>query len=270
MTIAEAWKGLECVDLSVPLSAQYPVTWPTLPHFRKQVANWFEDIQLPNGERLPSGGYYYAQFLELDEHTGTHVDFPLHIFPQAELKRQGVNLDPPLESFVGPAVTLDARTYLDQAPRGRSPRIPAELVRAWEKEHGEIQPGEIVLMDTGYTDRYFRPLPEGDRMIREVLFSGKFPGWPVPAEEVMELLGDRGVRHVGISSPSMGALDDSQGPHEAGVRRGMTYAETLIHLDRLPARGAFYVGLPLKIGEQSGSPIRAVAFIKKPGGQPCA
>lgn len=266
MTIADVWKELECVDLSVTLSARNPVTWPTLPQFSKRVANWFEDIQLPNGERLPSGGYYYAQSLELDEHTGTHVDFPLHILPPAELERQGVNPDPVLESFVGPAVTLDARRYLDQAAPGLSPRVPAEFVREWEREHGKIQPGEIVLMNTGYTDRYFRPLPEGNRMIREVLLSGKFPGWPVPSEEVMDLLGDRGVRHVGISSPSMGALDDSKGPHQAGVRRGMTYAETLIHLDLLPPRGAFYVGLPLKIAEQSGSPIRAVAFFKKQGG----
>lgn len=266
MTIADVWKELECVDLSVTLSARNPVTWPTLPQFSKRVANWFEDIQLPNGECLPSGGYYYAQSLELDEHTGTHVDFPLHILPPAELERQGVSPDPVLGSFVGPAVTLDARRYLDQAAPGLSPRVPAEFVREWEREHGKIQPGEIVLMNTGYTDRYFRPLPEGNRMIREVLLSGKFPGWPVPSEEVMDLLGDRGVRHVGISSPSMGALDDSKGPHQAGVRRGMTYAETLIHLDLLPPRGAFYVGLPLKIAEQSGSPIRAVAFFKKQGG----
>ncbi len=266
MSIAEVWKGLECVDLSLPLSAHYPVTWPTLPQFRKQVANWFEDVVLPSGERVPSGGYYYAQFLALDEHTGTHVDFPLHILPQAELERQGVNPNPALESFLGPAVMIDARRYLDQAPAGRSPRLPAELVRDWEKQHGEIRAGEIVLFDSGYTDRYFRPLPEGNRMLREVIFSGKHPGWPVPAEETMELLGDRGVRHVGISSPSMGALDDPQGPHQAGVRRGMTYAENLIHLDRLPPRGAFYVGLPLSIAEQSGSPVRAAAFIPKSGG----
>lgn len=261
MTIAEAWKGLECVDLSVSLSPRYPVSWPTMPPFQKQLVNWFEDIDLPSGEHLPSGGHYYNQAFQMDEHTGTHVDLPAHVFPPEEMRRYAINPETPPEHFVGPAVMLDVREFLDQAAPGRSPRVPAGAVCAWEEKHGKIQPGEIVLLNTGYTDRYFQPLPEGNRLVREVLLSGAHPGWPVPDEEAFEHLGERGVRHVGISSPSMGALDDARGTHEAGVRRGMTYTENLIHLDRLPPRGAFYIGLPLKIAEQSGGPARAVAFI---------
>ena len=61
----------------------------------------------------------------------------------------------------------------------------------------------------------------------------------------------------------MGALDDGHGPHRTGIELGMTYAEFLVGLDRLPPRGAIYVGLPLNIAGQSGSPIRAVAFVPK-------
>jgi kynurenine formamidase len=91
------------------------------------------------------------------------------------------------------------------------------------------------------------------------------PGWPVPSDELFELLGRRGVRHVGISSPSMGALDDPLGPHRAGLAQGITFAEGLVNLDKVPTRGGLYVGLPLKISGQSGSPIRAVAFVLKTG-----
>jgi len=171
-----------------------------------------------------------------------------------------VDIQPALESFAGPAVVVDATVCLDQAPPGKSPRIPEEILLDWEAQHGAIQADEIVLLNTGYMDRYFAPLPEGNRLVREGLFSGTVPGWPVPSDQVFELLSSRGVRHVGVSSPSIGALDDPSGPHRGGIERGMTYAECLIHLDQLPPRGALYVGLPLRIAQQSGSPVRAVAF----------
>ena len=41
----------------------------------------------------------------------------------------------------------------------------------------------------------------------------------------------------------------------------MSWAELLINLDQLPTRGAYFVSLPLKIADQSGSPARAIAFV---------
>jgi kynurenine formamidase len=41
----------------------------------------------------------------------------------------------------------------------------------------------------------------------------------------------------------------------------MSWEEILINLDQLPPRGAYYVALPLKIVDQSGSPTRAIAFV---------
>jgi kynurenine formamidase len=37
----------------------------------------------------------------------------------------------------------------------------------------------------------------------------------------------------------------------------------LIGLGRLPARGALYMALPVKVVDQSGGPTRAVAFVPK-------
>jgi kynurenine formamidase len=264
MDIRELWDEMECVDLSIPLSAEYPVNWPTLPPFRKHILSWFEDYEAPNGELLHSAGYYYAQSLELDEHTGTHVDFPLHVLPPRELKEQGIGQDTPLNHFAGPAMVIDVTEHLDHAPPGKSPRIPGGVVPAWEATNGVLQAGDIVLLNTGYMERYFAPFPVGNRLIRQPLFSRDVPGWPVPSDELFEVLNRRGVRHIGISSPSIGALDDPSSPHRSGIVRGITFAECLIHLGELPPRGALYIGLPLKIAHQSGSPIRAVAF--KPSG----
>ena len=266
-TIQDLWNKMECVDLSVPLSEEFPVSWPGLPTFRKRVLNWFEDYREPNSEGVRSLGYYYDQSLELDEHTGTHLDFPAHILPPGELARYAENFGEGarLRSFAGPAIVLDAMAYLDQAPAGTSPRIPVDIALAWEGQNGSIEPGDIALINTGYMDRYFAPFPQGRRLVDEPVNLRNVPGWPVPSDELFELLGRRGVRHVGISSPSIGALDDGLGPHRAGLAQGITFAEGLVNLDKVPARGALYVGLPLKISKQSGSPIRAVAFVPKTG-----
>jgi len=261
------WNTLECIDLSVPLSEQYPVSWPGLPPFRKRVLNWFENYREPNGEEVRSLAPFYDQLLELDEHTGTHMDFAAHILPPEELAEYDkafaqVNL---LSTFAGPAVVLDATADLDHAPAGISPRVSVDCALAWERKNGSIEPGDIVLINTGYMDRYFAAFPQGRRLVLEAVESKSVPGWPVPSDECFRLLGARGVRHVGISSPSMGALDDGLGPHRVGLAEGITFAEGLVNLTKVPSRGGLYVGLPLKISGQSGSPIRAVAFVPKQG-----
>jgi len=46
--------------------------------------------------RVPSRGVWYTQAFEIDEHTGTHVDFPSHSYSPDELKALGVAEEPPL------------------------------------------------------------------------------------------------------------------------------------------------------------------------------
>jgi kynurenine formamidase len=261
------WNTLECVDLSVPLSEEFPVSWPGLPPFRKRVLNWFENYREPNGEEVRSLGHFYDQSLELDEHTGTHMDFPAHILaPQALAEYDKAFAQGSLlRTFAGPAIVLDATADLNQAPAGISPRVSVETALAWERQNGSIESGDIVLINTGYMDHYFAAFPEGRRLVHEGVESKSVPGWPVPSDECFRLLGERGVRHVGIASPSMGALDDALGTHLAGLAQGITFAEGLVNLGKVPARGGLYVGLPLKISGQSGSPIRAVAFVPKEG-----
>lgn len=256
------WADVVCIDLSVPLSNELPVSWPTLPAFHKSVLNWFEDYAEPSGTLVPSKGYFYDQALSMDEHCGTHVDLPIHVLPPARLQElPGVPLQVPLKTFVGPCAMVDAREYLDKASPGTSPRIGVDALEKWEARNGKLHSDEIVLLDTGYTDRHFCAFPEGKRFLHQPVVDRSVPGWPVPDDSFFEYLRMRGVRHLGISSPSMGALDDGFGTHFAGIQRGIVFTENLIQLSSLPARGAFYMGLPLNIADQSGSPVRAVALL---------
>ncbi len=77
----------------------------------------------------------------------------------------------------------------------------------------------------------------------------------------MEYLHEKGVWHLGTDGASMGYADGGQPTHLAGLQHGMSWEELLINLGELPTRGAYYVALPLKVVDQSGSPTRAIAFV---------
>jgi kynurenine formamidase len=259
------------VDLTVLVGEKLPGHWGSNPPFQRWTYNWFAEKTNEYGTvMVPSEGPYYGQRYVIDEHTGTQTDFPAHFVPPpgSELPHAGemgsVTGDRyPLDRMMGPAAVMDFTAIRDQAEPGKSAAITVEMVQAWEKQHGGIQPGDVVLFYSGYTNAYYKPMPAGLRMTFEVIVLKQKPGWPAPRPEVMEYLRGKGVWHLGTDGPSMGPAEGGQATHLAGLRHGMSWEEMLIALDQLPPRGAYYLALPLRIVDQSGSPARAIAFVPR-------
>jgi len=257
------------VDLTVLLAETLPAHWGSNPPFARWTNNWFEQPTNAYGSPASgSSGPYYSQRFVLDEHTGTQTDFPAHFVPPPDSglphasPMGAVTGDKyPLSRLMGPAVVIDVTDLRDAAEPGFSAPITVERVQAWESEHGSIQPGEVVLFHSGYSDAYYKPLPEGARMTMEPLVLKTAPGWPAPTPEAVKYLFDRGVWHLGTDGASMGPVEDGQPTHLAGLQQGMSWEELLINLGELPTRGAFYIALPLKVADQSGAPTRAIALL---------
>ena len=51
--------------------------------------------------------------------------------------------------------------------------------------------------------------------------------------------------------------------HRVIADKNIPAFENLTNLDRLPAKGAFLIALPMKIGAGSGGPLRAIALIPR-------
>lgn len=117
-----------------------------------------------------------------------------------------------------------------------------------------------MLLRSGW-DRHYLPDVEGDAYAHDVVVTGRAGGWAAPTEETIHLLLDRGVRCVGTDGPSMGPAQGGQLVHVAGLGAGAVFIECLAGLDQLPARGAEFLFLPLKILQATGAPGRAVAFV---------
>ena len=269
--IASAMKDAEVVDLTVLISEQLPAHWPSHAPFQRWTFNWFKPVKGPYSDNYAQSVFpYYGQRYVIDEHTGTQLDCPAHFIPPegSGMPFAGpmgkMTCDKmPVSQWLGPAVVIDVRTILDKAPNGKSPIITPQMIRDWEAKNGALQKGEIVLFHSGYSDKYYKPFPEGNRLAFDPLILQNKPGWPAPSPETMEYLNSKGTKHVGSDGPSMGPVEGGQATHVAGLKYGMTWDELLTNVGKLPARGAFYIALPTKIVDGSGATTRAIAIKTK-------
>lgn len=255
------------VDLSVTLSEHLPSTWPEHVPFAHKNWSWFEEDELPTGASTCSLGPYVTHFFILDEHAGTHVDAPSHYIPPSgsrlpdagplgEISAEKLDLS----KLIGPAAVVDLRHLDGQAEDGASPAITVAHLEAWEKEHGNFKAGEVVLLHTGWSRHYVRG-EAGRAFLHEPVVLQSRPAWPAPEADAAIYLHERSVATMGIDAPSMGSAEEGNEVHRAGLSREMAFIEGLTNLDRLPARGASFVFLPLKIAVASGAPGRAIAVL---------
>jgi kynurenine formamidase len=199
------------------------------------------------------------------------MDVPPHSVARPELKREksgpfGLAYTDKIEAwqFGGEACVVDVRDLLDKAPNGVSPLVGPERVELFERAHRPVRFGDVVLFRSDYTDKYYRPFPEGSRFIADAL-DRKAPAYPDPNPECMELLGKRGVLTAGTDSASMGPLPDLAEPtHYAGLKYGMIWTESATNLGALPATGAFYCMLGPK---HQGGPYSATRAFSVVGGE---
>jgi isatin hydrolase len=257
--------GYRVIDLSLLLAEDLPCSWPGAPPYQHKVFNWFtgdaEAIQ-----PLVSRGPFHTRWLMLAEHTGTHFDAPTHwvpppgsgiagAAPAGAISTDGV----PLGQLAGRAVVIDVSGSLTAAEPGHSPPIKAKPIEEFEAEHGRIEAGEVVLLRTGW-DRHYVAGPAGRDYIVDCV-TGRKPGWPAPTAAAVSLLVERGVRCLGVDTPSVGSVEDPLSAHYAGLAHGMVYVEGLTRLSELPIRGATFVFLPVPIRDGSGAPGRAIALV---------
>jgi len=255
------------VDLSMTLSEHLPVTWPEHMPFAHKNWSWFEEDELPTGASSCSLGPYVTHFFILDEHAGTHVDAPSHYIPppRSELPNAGplgeISAEKlELSKLIGPAAVVDLRHLDGGAEPGASPPITVDHLEVWEREHGRFKDGEVVLLHTGWSKHYVAG-EAGKAFLHEPVVLQSRPAWPAPEAAVAVYLHERGVTTIGIDAPSIGSAEEGNEVHRAGLSREMAFVEGLTNLDRLPARGASFVFLPLKIAVASGAPGRAIALL---------
>ncbi|MCS6852642.1 MAG: cyclase family protein [Gemmataceae bacterium] len=156
-------------------------------------------------------------------HIGAHVDAPCHYDPA------GRPIDAqPLELYVGPCQVL--------RPAARPGMV--------------LRPGD---------------LPEPITAERVLIATGTFPDWTefrtdfaALSPELLDWLHERGVRLVGIDTPSVDPFAAADLPvHRRCAVHDIAILEGLV-LHGVPEGRYELIALPLKLGDFDGSPVRAV------------
>jgi kynurenine formamidase len=247
------------VDLSLLVAPELPGAWP---------APGFAPFHLNPYQQIGPLSAYNSDILAIDGNTGTQLDVPPHSIPLPEtgLPNAGpfgrLTTDQiPAWQFCGEACVVDCRDLVDGRSPGRSELIKAARIRAWEQAHRPLSAGDVVLFHSGYTDKYYQPLPAG-RRFAALPVEGRTPAWPDPDPDCMEYLASRRVMALATDSASMGPLPDLAEPtHIAGLKYGMIWTESGRGFDKLPVTGAFYCILAPKHADGAYSEGRALAVV---------
>jgi len=231
------------VDLTHPFDAD-TIYWPT--------AGGFVLERVAHG--LTERGYFYAanRFCAA-EHGGTHLDAPIHF---SERGRAADAI--PIEQLIGVGVRVDVS---GKCAKDRDYRIGVEDLAAWENQHGRIPAGAIVLLRTGWAERwsdrtaYLGTSRTGPEAVPELHFPG------LHKDAARWLVRERTVKAVGLDTPS---IDYGQSTlfesHVLLFEANVPAFENVASLDRLPAKDFVVAALPMKIRGGSGGPLRIVAW----------
>jgi len=229
---------LAIVDLSWPLSDKNAY-WP---------GDNYKPFELHTIATLDEDGVLSKAFSS-PEHLGTHLDAPNHF----ERGQPSVDQIPPRQHFA-PGILIDVS---GAASADADYLVSLADVRDWEKTHGKVPTGSVVLAYTGWS-RFWENLDRYQN--RDVMSRLHFPGFS--PEAVKFLLDERQVRGVGLDTMSVdNGLSRDFAVHHLLGKAECYGLENLSQLDKLPAKSFWLVVAPMKIETGSGGPARVFAIL---------
>lgn len=195
---------------------------------------------------LDTDGFNIKRWI-LNEHTGTHMDAPFHFSDQQTADQI------PVENLIGPLAVIDIRAKAEANPDAQ---LTVEDIQIWEGQYGQIPPGAIVAMNSGWdafvnSDKFRNADDEGGL---------HFPGFHIEAIEL--LLTQRDVKGIFVDTLS---LDYGQSAdfavHYRWLPANKWGIENVANLGMLPPIGATAIVGGPKIGGASGGPSRVIALV---------
>lgn len=207
-------------DISLAIGPGLP-TWPTSEGFRVR-----------NAMRLAEGDPANVSVVEMDVHTGTHVEAPLHFLDGGDA------LDAiELGRFVGPAVVVE---------------LAGSAVTSESLDAAGVPVGaERLLIKTANSARWAAGWGTFD------------PVYVSLTRDAAQWVVDRGMRLVGIDHLSIQQYEDDGETHRILMRAGVAILEGL-NLAAIEPGTYTLVAAPLRLSGAEAAPTRAVLIDPAP------
>ncbi|XP_064480173.1 isatin hydrolase-like [Ornithodoros turicata] len=225
------------VDLSYPFNNE-TLYWNEDDRFRLNITT-IDD---------PSFGWYQADVLTTATHGGTHLDAPVHFDKNGWTASQI-----PLWRLVGiPIALIDVKT---KAANNSDYQLSIGDLQRWESKHGPLPNDSLIVMRSGRgrlwpnRTQYFGLDEDGNR---------HYPS--IRPRTARWLTTQRRIYGVGLDTPSVDRSNSSR-THRILAAKNMYNIENMANLNRVPARGATALVMPMKNEGASGAPVRVAAIL---------
>ena len=205
------------------------------------------NLELETIVTLAKDGYNMYRW-QLVEHTGTHMDAPIHFGDGVQSADQI-----PIDNLVVPLAIVDIRAKAQDDPDAQ---LTPDDLAAFEAAHGPIPDGACVAMLSGWESRVAGPEfrnADGDGVMH-------FPGFHVEAAQY--LMGERNAIGIAVDTLSLdyGASQDFA-THYAWLPTNRWGLEAVANLGELPPTGATLVVGGPRIKGATGGPSRVLALL---------
>jgi kynurenine formamidase len=215
---------------------------------RLPVFSAFKPVQIREKFTIAKDGFF-ANEITLDEHTGTHMDAPMHFIAGGDTADR---IAP--DRLVAPlaVISIEAR-----AQRDPDTLVTVDDLLAWEKRHGRLPRGAFVAMYSGWDAR----IGDADRFLNQDKKGGMHaPGFSEEAARF--LVQDRDIVGAGVDTLSLdAAAAEKFVAHLALLGAGKYGVELMANLGTVPPSGATIVVGGPKHERASGGPARVLALV---------
>ncbi|MBN9100672.1 MULTISPECIES: cyclase family protein [unclassified Pseudonocardia] len=243
--------AVEIVDLTTPLQSSTPIL-ELPPPFANTSRFQLEELSRYD-DRGPA---WYWNDIHTGEHTGTHLDAPVHWVSG----KDGPDVSQaPLSTLVAAAVVIDVTSEVE---KNADFLLEVEHVQAWEASHGPLPEGGWLLYRTGWSSR-------GDDAAAFANADENGPHTPGVSPECAKWLAQEspisgfGTETVGTDAGAAHSFDPPFACHNFLMGANKWGLTSLRNLDALPPTGTLLVVSPLPIVGGSGSPARVLALVER-------
>ncbi len=216
---------------------------PNIPIWSGDPATEFATVS-----QMEKDGYFLRKF-SMGEHSGTHMNAPNSFYSE------GASIDSyPPQSLVVPAIAIDIR---DKSLVNPDYTLTIDDVLNWEQQHGFIEPGNIIILYTGWQEKWDNQGAFFNRDDRGIFH---FPGFGKATTQF--LLKERLI--AGVATDTHGVdpgQDESFDVNKLVLKEQRIVLENLTNLEQLPAGDITLVIGILRLLGGSGSPVSVLAFV---------
>ncbi len=214
------------------------------------IPQWAGDppVEFTTIAKLEKDGYYLQQFT-IGEHSATHINAP------KSFHSTGIGIEEyAADSLILPAIVIDIR---QQSAANPDYLLTIADIMNWEQNYGLIPRGSLVLIYTGWQDKW---TDQSTFFNQDKLGGLHFPGIENYSTEF--LLQERQIAGIGIDTHGIdGGQDLTFISNRLVLAKPRIVLENLTNLDQLPTQEITLAIGVLRLSGGSGSPVGVLAFV---------